>query len=114
MLRTMVVLGIIAAAVGIAGFAEATSSKSTDLASRLTVSPDSYPVISIRDEFGKTSGKMFVGDTRTLCALSKNIFTNQVMILIPSDASDIEEQRTADHCEVARQKYAEELFRPAA
>lgn len=113
MLRKLAMLSVILGAVTIAGFTS-TRHDTVDLSSRIEASPDSYPVFVIRDEFGRKNSTVQVGETIQMCALARNIYTNQVVILIPMDVTDAEEQVIGQKCEAARLKYAEELQQKSA
>jgi len=116
MLRRLAIVSVAVGAAVIAGFTTTTNASPTtelELAARAVASPDSYPVLAIRDELGRKNFTLKAGESIQMCALARNVYTNRVMILIPQGITPSQADTVATKCEVARQRYTEELTPPS-
>jgi hypothetical protein len=65
---------------------------------------DSFPAVVLRDSLGGFSGTLTIGDRRPLCALARNRYTGQVVIVLPP-LSDSATGAAEAACEAARVAY---------
>lgn len=66
---------------------------------------DSFPVISVRDTLGHSSGTFAPGEGTVLCGLSRNRYTGEIRLFIPADAPEGADEYLAMVCERARQSF---------
>lgn len=80
----------------------------TDTLSYEAALRDTFPVDVVRDSLGQKVVALYlrVGESPTLCTLSRSRYTGEVRIMLPSEAPPEADAYLAAHCEVARQLFA--------
>lgn len=70
---------------------------------------DTFPAIAIRDSMGRRENHAVkVGESFILCALSRNRYTGEAVVMLSDESSPEDQDRTAEACEHARAMFEAE------